>query len=184
MKTLGTLIIAALVVPAVTFAQQNYGTRTGEVSFSSAAPLENIEAVNHAAAAVFNVSTGDVQVSMLMKGFEFEKALMQEHFNENYVESGTFPKGVLKGKVIGFAEADLKKPGKHEATVDGDLTIHGVTQHITPKATITVAADGALSVASDFIVKPEDYKIIIPAVVRGHIAEEVKVKVRLELKKL
>ncbi len=184
MKLLLLSLPLPLLLPLTSHAQERYGTRTGEVSFFSATPIENIEAVNHKAASVFDVTSGAVEFSLLMKGFEFEKALMQEHFNENYMESGTYPKGVFKGKVQGLASDDMKKPGKHDVTVSGDLTMHGVTQHLDMKATVDMDAAGALAAACDFTVKPEDYKITIPGVVRGHIAEEIQVKVRLDLRKM
>lgn len=178
------LSLPALLLPAVLCAQVRYATRTGETSFFSATPMENISAVNHKVASVFDVTTGQVEMSMLMKAFEFEKALMQEHFNENYMESNTYPKGLFKGKVSGFSADDLGKPGKHEVTIDGDLSIHGVTQHRTLKATLTVDPNGTLHAESDLSIKPEDHKITIPNLVRGQIAEEIQVKVRVDYQKM
>jgi hypothetical protein len=184
MNTSRTLTIVAALVPMMALAQERYGTRTGETTFFSATPMENIDAVNHAVACVYDVTTGMVEASMLMKGFEFKKAKMQEDFNESYVESDTYPKSVLNGKVTGFGASDLKKEGSYKAKIDGDLTLHGVTQHVTLDAQIAVGANEALTVTSDFILKPEDYKIVVPAVVRDHIAKEIQVKVRMDLKKL
>jgi predicted RNase H-related nuclease YkuK (DUF458 family) len=184
MNTIRTLIIVAAIVPMMSAAQERYGTRSGEVTFFSATPMENIDAVNHAVACVYDVTSATVEASMLMKAFEFKKEKMQADFNEDYVESDKFPKSVLNGKVTGFGTAHLKKQGSYKAKIDGDLTLHGVTQHVTLDAQIAVGASGALTVTSDFIVKPEDYKIAIPAVVRDHIAKEVQVKVRMDLNKL
>ena len=178
------LSIPALLLPVVLSAQVRYATRTGETSFFSATPVENISAVNHKVASVFDVTSGAVELSMLMKAFEFEKALMQEHFNENYMESNTYPKGVFKGKVTGFTVDDLSKPGKHDVTLEGDLTMHGVTQHRTLKATVTVQPNGALHAECDLVVRPEEYKITIPNLVRGQIAEEIQVKVRIDYLKM
>ena len=178
------LSIPSLLLPVVLSAQVRYATRTGETSFFSATPVENISAVNHKVASVFDVTSGAVELSMLMKAFEFEKALMQEHFNENYMESNTYPKGVFKGKVTGFTVDDLSKPGKHDVTLEGDLTMHGVTQHRTLKATVTVQPNGALHAECDLVVRPEEYKITIPNLVRGQIAEEIQVKVRIDYLKM
>src|ERR1044071_9234988 len=104
------------------FSQNRYFTRTGKVSFYSKAALENIEAHNKNAVSVFDRSTGQVAVSILMKAFEFEKALMEEHFNENYVESDKFPKAVFKGKIVDLSWIDFSKNGKYTATVVGQLS--------------------------------------------------------------
>jgi polyisoprenoid-binding protein YceI len=185
MKTNHFLLAVSLLLPFATTAQVRYSTRTGEVSFFSATPAENIQAVNHKATSVFDVTTGKVEFSLLMKAFEFEKALMQEHFNENYMESNTFPKGTFKGKVTGITPDELAKPGMKEVTIEGDLTMHGVTQHRTFKGMVTIDPAGSmLKVSCDFVVKPEDHKITIPSVVRGQIAEEIQVKVRLDLQKM
>ena len=113
-----------------------------------------------------------------------KKALMQEHYNENYVESNIYPKATFKGKVKDFTADDLAKPGTREVIVEGDLEMHGVKQPRTFKATITVEPTGALKASSDFIVKPEDHKITIPSVVRKQIAEDIQVKVRIDYQKM
>ncbi len=179
-----TIILGALLLHGALSAQVRFGTRNGETSFFSETSMENISAVNHKVASVWDVTTGQVEVSMLMKAFEFEKALMQEHFNENYVESNIYPKGLFKGKVSGISAEDLAKPGTYPATLEGDLTMHGVANHRTLKATVTVQPSGVIHAESDFTLKPEDHKITIPNVVRGQIAEEIQVKVRFDYQKM
>lgn len=185
MKTsLKKLALAALLIPTLATAQERYGSRTGNVSFYSKTPIENIEAHNHKAASVFDATSSALEFSVLIKAFEFEKALMQEHFNENYMESNTYPKAVFKGKVAGVTAADLKKPGTYPVTLEGELDMHGVKRKITEKGTITVQPTGLVHAESDFVVKPEDYKIAIPAVVREQIAKEIQVKVRIDYQKM
>ena len=174
------LAFAAMLAGTITFAQERYATKEGEIHFVSDTPMEKIEAVNHKTVAIFDVASGAVEMSALIKGFEFEKALMQEHFNENYMESNTFPKAVFKGKLIGFTADMIKTPGKHEVTVEGELTMHGVTRKVSTKGTIGLDPAGPVKAACDLVVKPEDYGIKIPTVVRGQIAEEVKVNVRID----
>lgn len=174
--------LSLLLLPALAFAQERYATRTGEVTFFSETPMENIDAVNHKATSVIDLATGQVQVSMLIKAFEFEKALMQEHFNENYMESGTFPKGEFKGKFTGFSPENAKKPGKYEVVLEGDLTMHGVTKKRTLNATIEVDASGALKASCDFVVKPADHGVKIPGGV--NVAEDIKVKARMDYLKM
>src|SRR5882762_5343542 len=98
------LLAAGLVIGALAFSQDRVFTRKGQISFYSKAPLEDIEAHNKAAVRVLDKTTGQLEFSVLMKGFEFEKALQQEHFNEDYVESDKYPKAVFKGKL-----ADVSK---------------------------------------------------------------------------
>ncbi len=185
MKNIGmTLALTGLLVCGGASAQERYGSRTGNVSFFSSTSLENIQADNHKAASVFDATTGALEFSVLIKAFEFEKALMQEHFNENYMESNTYPKAVFKGKVGGVSAADLKKPGRHDVTIDGELDMHGVKRKISEKGTIVVEPTGMVHAECDLVVKPEDYKIDIPSVVRKQIAEEIQVKVRIDYQKM
>jgi len=178
------LLLAAATLPLAASAQERFATRNGHIAFFSETPMENIEANNHKVSCVLDATTGAIQFAVLIKAFEFDKALMQEHFNENYMESNTYPKAEFKGKMTGASAEDLKKPGTYEVTVAGDLTIHGVTKAVSHKGTITVAEDGTLKAASGFIVKPEDHGIKVPGVVRKNIAEEITVKVRMDLARM
>ena len=177
-----SIVLSAALLPALAYAQDRYATRTGEVSFFSHTSMEDIDAVTHKATSVFDASTGAVEFSILVKSFEFEKALMQEHFNENYMESNTYPKATFKGKYEGFSAEQLKKPGTYPVTATGDLTIHGVTKPVTSKGTITVDDNGVLKASSDFPVKPADHGIKIPGGV--NIAEDIQVKARIEYRKM
>jgi hypothetical protein len=184
MTTKHILLFAAL-VPAALIAQDKYGTRSGHISFHSSTPVEDIEAHNHKVSAVFDPATNAIQFAVVIKAFEFEKALMQEHFNENYMESNTYPKAEFKGKVSGFGAEQLRKGGgTHTVQVAGDLTIHGVTKPVSHAGSIVINADGSLKCTSEFIVKPEDHGIKIPGMVRKNIAEEITVKVDATLTKL
>lgn len=153
---------------------QKYFTRTGSITFFSSTPIEDIEAVNKTVTAVFDAKTGDIQFSATMKAFQFEKALMQEHFNENYVESDQFPKSTFKGKIINISDIDFSKNGEYKAEIEGSLTIHGTTKQIKATSIFTVK-DGKVIGKSVIKVNPEDYKIEIPGVVREKIAKELEV---------
>ena len=174
--------LSLLLIPATTFAQERYATRNGEVSFFSSTPMEDITAANHKATCVMDLTSGRIQVSMLIKAFEFEKALMQEHFNENYMESNTFPKADLQGTLKGLSAEDTKKPGKYAVTIDGELTIHGVVQKRSIPGTIEVDAAGAMKATAEFIVKPADHGIRIPGDV--NVAKEIRVNAALDLRKM
>ena len=176
------ICLSAFLLPAFASAQQRYSTRTGEVTFHSETPMENIDAVNHKATAVWDLASGQVQVSMLIKAFEFEKALMQEHFNENYMDSNTFPKGEFKGKLAGFTADNATKAGKYDVTLTGELDIHGVKQQRTLNGVVEVDAAGGIKATSDFVVKPGDHGIKVPGGV--NVAEEIKVTARMDLQKM
>jgi hypothetical protein len=171
-----TLILAILALATTTFAQGKYFTRSGNVKFFSSTPMEDIEAINNGAICVLDTETGAVEMSMLNTSFKFEKALMQEHFNENYMESTKYPKSSFKGSVKDFA----MKKGKNEVQITGDLTIHGVTKKVTVPATLNVVGD-AIAATCVFKVKPEDHDIKIPGMVRDNIAEFMEITINLDL---
>lgn len=155
-------------------AQDRFLTRTGHIRFYSEAPMENIEANNHKVLSIVDLSKGQVAVDLLIKAFEFEKKLMQEHFNENYMESEKFPKSTFKGT---FDVPDALKAmtdGTYELDVKGDLTIHGVTKPIETKSTL-ILKGGKLSGALLFNVNVKEFDIKIPNVVVKNIAETVEV---------
>lgn len=159
-------------------AQDKFLTKNGEVSFYSEAPLENIEAMNRQVVGVIDIQKNEVAITMLMKAFEFEKALMQEHFNENYIESDKFPKANFKGKFTTSNELDPKSNGEYEVDITGDLTIHGVTKNINTKGFVGFN-DGQLVAKSKFKVAVKDFEIEIPKVVNQNIAEEIEISVDL-----
>lgn len=169
------LIIAVFTSSFLTAnAQDKIFTKTGKVSFYSDSPLEKIEAHNSRATSVIEISTGAIEFSVLIKGFEFEKALMQEHFNENYMESDEYPKATFKGKITNIALIDFKKNGEYNATIEGELTMHGVTQKIITIAKINVK-EGKISASGNFQVALKDYKISRPKAV----AEVIDIKIEI-----
>ncbi len=182
-KTL-SLAVIGLLLHTTLQAQVRYFTRTGEISFYSETPMEKIEAHNYKVTSVWDVSTGAIEFAALIKAFEFEKALMQEHFNENYMESGKFPNAKFKGTLTGLSAEGITKPGTYPVTVEGELTIHGVTRQVKEPGTVTVDPTGKVSASCDLVVAPEDHDISIPSVVKDKIAKEVEVKVRMEYQKM
>jgi polyisoprenoid-binding protein YceI len=174
-----TIFIAIIMLATISFGQR-YITKNGHIKFYSETPMESIEAHNRQVNSVLDIATGDFVFKVLMKSFEFEKALMQEHFNENYVESDKYPNATFKGKVANLNDLDLTKDGQHEAVIEGELTIHGETQNIQTTGTFDVAGN-VINGTSVFMVKPEDYKIKIPNTVMNNIAEEIEVTVDIKL---
>ena len=159
-------------------AQGRYLTKTGLVSFFSASPIEDIEARNQQVAAVFDLGTGQLAFSMLVKGFVFKRTLMQEHFNENYMESDKFPRATFTGHLLGFDAGQLATAGAHPAQAEGDLTLHGVTHHIRVPATVELRG-GQLLAQATFPVASADYNIQVPLLVRDNIAKIISVHVDL-----
>ena len=184
MLKLKILSLAVVMLPSTLCGQQRFSTRNGTITFFSETPVENIEGTNHKVTSVFDATSGAMEFAALIKAFEFEKALMQEHFNENYMESNAYPKAIFKGKLTGLGEDEVAKPGTYEVTVTGDLTIHGVTKPITAPGTVVIDAGGVLKASSEFMIEPEDHGIKIPGVVRKNIAQKVKVTVQLDYNKM
>lgn len=162
---------------------QKYFTRNGNISFFSETPIENIQAHNYKATCVLDKETNKIQWAVLIKAFQFEKALMQEHFNENYMESSKYPKSSFEGEIVGLSDLDLSKDGTYEMTAKGELTIHGVTKNIETPVTLTVNK-GSFEGVSEFSVTIADYGIEVPSVVRENIAKVVEVMVSADFQEL
>lgn len=175
MKSVFTVALLAFTVVG-SWAQGLYMTRNGKVSFFSKTPMENIEAVNNEVSSILNTETGEIVFAILIKSFHFERALMEEHFNENYMESAKIPKSTFQGRITNLSSIDFEKDGMYPASVEGDLTIHGVKQRISSSGTVTVEND-KVSVASALSLKPGDYDIRIPSLVSEKIAKSIDVKI-------
>jgi polyisoprenoid-binding protein YceI len=176
-KILLSTVVCLVALSAM--AQEKYFTRTGHVSFHSETPVKNIEAHNYQVTSVLDATTGEMDFSILIKSFEFEKALMQEHFNENYMESDKFPKATFKGTIKSFDKASLSKNGSYNIEVEGDMTIHGVTKKMTTKGTMVVK-DGQIETKAEFPIALKDYNIAVPKIAQEKISETVLVKVDLK----
>jgi polyisoprenoid-binding protein YceI len=161
-----------------TDAQDRLLTRNGSISFYSKAPLENIEANTQTAVSVLDKKTGQIEFSVLVKSFTFEKALMQEHFNEDYLESDKFPKSTFKGHIEDLGKISFDKDGKYFVSVTGELTIHGQSRTLTTPVTFTILKGTALADAQ-FDIALSDYRVAIPSLVKDKISKTVKIAVRL-----
>ncbi|MES2516532.1 MAG: YceI family protein [Bacteroidota bacterium] len=172
MKNIIQLLVFGLLISSKTFGQL-YSTQTGETSFFSATPVENISGLNKTVGAIINTATNEIAVSMKMTAFDFPNKLMQEHFNENYMESGKYPMGTFKGKIAELI--DYTKNGTYDVTAKGQFTLHGVTQAREFKGKLTVE-NQKISLISNFDVKLVDHKIDVPKLVFAKIAEVITVK--------
>lgn len=170
------ILLMALVVTSFSAFGQKYFTKTANVSFFSSTAMEDIDAKSNQTTSIIDFATGEVVFKMLIKTFQFEKALMQEHFNEKYMESDKFPESTFKGKIENISSVNLQKDGEYKVSVTGDLTIHGVTKSYTTVGVIKVAG-GKVSVNAKFPVKVADHNVKIPGAVKDNIAETVDVTV-------
>ncbi|WP_299436777.1 YceI family protein [uncultured Aquimarina sp.] len=177
MKSINILLCFFL-FSTISFGQGKFLTKQGYASFFSSSPAEDIEANNNQVLSIIDTSTGTIAISILMKSFMFEKSLMQEHFNENYVESDKYPKAIFKGQIL-----DFKNIAGNEQVVSivGDITIHGVTKKLETQGKIN-KTEGSITLAGDFPVKVADFGIKIPSVVVNNIAETIKVTFELDHK--
>lgn len=171
------LLFALFVTASCALSAQVYKAKKDacSIDFLSKSPLEDIEAINKNPIIAYKPETGDMQFAVVMKQFKFKSALMEEHFNENYMESEKYPQAVFKGKVA--EKVDLSKDGENKVTVTGQMTMHGVTKEMTATGTITKKGEDIL-LFSTFKVKVADYNIKVPSLYVKNIAEVVDVTVK------
>ncbi len=174
------LLLTLLVSISATTYAQKYKSESGTVSFFSDATIEDIAATNKQCNSLFDSSTGSVAYIITVSGFEFDKSLMQEHFNEKYMESDKFPKASFKGKITGFNKS-LSEEQSVSAT--GIMNIHGQSNEITVPGTIQFD-NGVVMMKASFMIELADYKIKIPKLLWQNIAERVKVNVEFKYKAL
>lgn len=180
------IVISSFLAAGLVGAAQTvkYVAKAGSISFSSKASLENIDAKSSTASSVISTD-GAVAFSVLIKSFKFKKSLMEEHFNETYMESSKkgMDKSTFKGTIEDKTKVDFTKDGTYKVNVKGVLNMHGVNQNVTTPATITVKA-GKINATCTFNVKLADYKIKIPATVKNNIAETVSITVNADYNKM
>ena len=169
----------ALVLANVTFAQRML-TRSGEIKFDASMPnLVEIAGKSNTVSAILDEATGNFATSAIIKSFRFKSPLMEEHFNENYLESSKFPNSTFKGKIAGF-DAKKLSASKTAFDIEGDLTLHGVTKKIKTK--IYLSLDGSkVTAAGNFSVHAQDYNIEIPSLVKEKFADQIKVSFDFDL---
>jgi hypothetical protein len=179
MKKRAFFSVMTLALGLSLFSQGKFLCNEGHITFFSHTALEDITAENKEVASVIDSESGEVAVIVKITAFQFEKKLMQEHFNENYMESEHYPKATFMGKITNNGEIDYENPGSYTVQVEGDMTIHGVVQKISESADMEVGGDG-LVVRMKFMLDPSDYDIKIPKVVRKNIAERLEVSISLK----
>ena len=156
-------------------AQDKYLTKEGFVSFFSHSIVEDIKADNNQVLSIVDTKTGKIAIQLLMRSFMFEKALMREHFNENYLESYKFPKATFSGEIRNYAELDENNT---VSEIVGILTVHGKEKEISSKVTVVIN-ENEITLTGDFKVEVADFDIKIPAIVANNIAKTIKVSFEL-----
>jgi hypothetical protein len=154
--------------------QDLYVCKNVRITLFSNALIEDIKAVTSTGVSVYNAATGELDFSVAISTFQFDKAFMQQHFNSDYMESDMYPKAIFKGKIQ--EHIDITKDGTYTVNVTGELMVHGITQTRTIPGSVIVK-NGVISMASEFIVKCGDHHIDIPQILFYHIAENIKISV-------
>ncbi|HNM24837.1 MAG TPA: YceI family protein [Saprospiraceae bacterium] len=183
-RTIKIAVLLLLAMPGGLFAQKWF-SRDAKVYFDATTKNspERIEATNKSGTIVVEQSSGRVEASVLIKGFLFDKSLMQEHFNENYMESSKFPKASFKGKIDNLSAVNFGQDGTYNAQISGDLTMHGVTKPVKTTATFKVKG-GKISTSANFNVTLSDFGIDVPSVVADKLAKEAKISFAGDLAKM
>lgn len=179
MKNITTITLSLVALAMFAFTTHSggvYKTNSGNISFFSHTPVEDIQAENHTVKSAFSSANGRLQFSVVIKDFEFKKALMQEHFNENYLESDQYPKATFNGMIQNMAEVKVNENGTYTSPVNGKLTIKDVTKDVKTTATFTVT-EGVVNAKADFNINPSDYNIEIPKATIGKISDNIKVSI-------
>jgi polyisoprenoid-binding protein YceI len=175
------LALSMMVMATTTFAQIQF-TKNGTIKFNSTTTntVDKVEATNKSAVCKLNTTTGDVEFGVLIKSFVFSNDLMQQHFNENYMESDKFPKCTFKGKITNLKDVIFAKDGAYKAMVEGKMAIHGKTKDIKVPGTITVK-NGKATINATVSLPLADYAIAIPSAVKDKISKEINTVINCSL---
>ncbi|MDJ0645460.1 MAG: YceI family protein [Flavobacteriaceae bacterium] len=175
-----TILLVTLTISS-SFAQSKYLDRNGVLIFEASEKLfEEVKATNESVTAIYNEETNQIASLALIKGFRFKNSLMEEHFNENYIESDVYPKAIFSGKLIDFNPKEDFGNKSIEVKVKGILEVHGKQKEIETVLKVQKVA-GTISMAGQFKVTPADFDIAIPKIVRNKIAKEVTVSLDFKL---
>ena len=173
-----SVLLGLLIIGNVLTAQVHF-TKSGNIQFESETPIEKIQASNSKAVSIIDFTNQKIEFSVLMKGFHFENALMQTHFNENYLLSDEYPKAVFKSTEVDLSAVNLTLDGSYDIPLQGVLTVKGTEKHIDTDIKLTVNG-GVVKVQTSFIVSPSDFEIEIPNLVKDNIAKEIHVFVEAD----
>jgi hypothetical protein len=155
------------------FSQKRFFSEKSNITFFSEGVIEEIKASNTKVTSILDLQSGEVAYLLSPKDFQFEKKLMQVHFNEKYMESEKFPRSTFKGKIVGL---DASITALQQVKAVGQLSIHGVTRDVNIPGTLHIEGN-TVTLRAKFMVKLLDYNIKVPQIVWQNIAQEVEVNV-------
>jgi polyisoprenoid-binding protein YceI len=182
-KKILSISLFTLALYSVNGQAKYYSTKSGQAYFDAGTGIEDIKGINKSTTSVIEPSTGKIQFSLQIKGFEFKSQLMQDHFNENYMESDKYPNSTFKGNITNIENVSFTKDGTYPVTVKGILEMHGVKKDIETKGTLKVSGENVIANA-DFNVQMADYKIDVPSVVGDKLSKTAKIKINCTYKPL
>ena len=172
------ILIVLLFFSLSFYAQEKYYTKSGTIIFEASVPaFEEVKATSSKVTAVFKSETGDIAALALVRGFRFKVALMEEHFNENYAESDKFPKAKFLGKIQNYNASILNG---NKIIIKGELTFHGITNNVEVNGEINKKGN-SINLSANLSVKPEDYNINIPKLIRKKVAETIDIQINFDL---
>lgn len=175
------LFYIALLMSAIAFGQTQYVTKTGILNFEASVPsFEEVAAKTNSVTAIIDTETGEIAALVFVKAFRFKNALMEEHFNENYAESNTFPKATFSGKILNFS---IEKNSSGNFFIDGELTFHGTSKKYENIPVTVEHTETAIVLMGKFTVLASDFNLKIPKIVQNKVTDEVKVSFNFELEK-
>lgn len=178
-------VLASILITVCTIqlnAQDIWMTRSGTIGFEAGTGIEDVDGVNTEVASLLNIKTGEIAFNVPVKSFHFKRSLMEEHFNENYMETTKFPKASFQGKINDLSKVNFTKDGSYSVTVDGELTLHGVTKKVSAPGSIKVSG-GKITATSAFSIIMADYNIAIPGVVADKMSKDARIKVTCNYEK-
>ena len=175
-------LLIILFISTITFGQNKFVTRTGELDFEASVPsFEEVAAKNNSVTAIINTENGEIAALVLVKAFRFKNALMEEHFNENYAESDKFPKATFKGKLTDFSFEKLS--GINNLFIEGELEFHGVIKQISKIPVTLEYKNDKIILSGNFSARPSDFNIKIPKIVQSKVSDLVQIIFSFELLK-
>ena len=178
-------IVLLLIITSISVqAQDKYLTKSGSLEFEASVPsFEEVKAKNESVTAILNTENGEIAALLLIRGFRFKNALMEEHFNENYAESDVYPKATFKGKINNFSLDEYADSKNQKITVEGVLEFHGQSKQLSNIEAFISIEDEVITLDGTFTVQASDFKIDIPKIVKNKLSNDVQVTFNFELNK-
>ncbi|WP_394759140.1 YceI family protein [Flavobacterium sp.] len=174
------ILFALILMSYFAIAQDKILTKTGQITFEASIPsFEEVKATNKLSACVLNTKTGEIASVSMIKSFKFKSALMQEHFNENYIESDKYPKAIFKGKIEGFDILKLTAQ-KQEFIINGTIELHGKSKNISVIAKMS-KNENAITIISNFVLNTDDFNIDLPFLISSKVSKKVQVNLDYKL---